>query len=92
VTGDFNVYTNTEGAYLKFLESQGNNVGRCVDLLPAGVWHDGGSFAAIHTQSTCLSGCSFGEATGGHGRSLRLHAADAESHDRGRGSRAFPAR
>ena len=65
VTGDFNVYTNTEGAYLKFLESQGNNVGRCVDLLPAGVWHDGGSFASIHTQSTCLSGCSFGEATGG---------------------------
>jgi len=65
VTGDFNVYTNTEGAYLAFLASQANDVGRCVDLLPAGVWHDGGSFAAIHTQSTCLSGCSFGEATGG---------------------------
>jgi len=62
--GDMNFYT-TEVGYQKLLEDQVNDIGRVYDVLPAGTWHDGATFATIHTQSTCLTGCLYGEATGG---------------------------
>lgn len=52
--GDWNVYDNGEGAYLKFL-SAGN--GQAIDPLSSGSW--GGIGNAIkHTQAPCNSGCS----------------------------------
>ena len=64
--GDFNFYRSSEAGYQKFLESQANNTGRVYDLLPAGSWHDGASYAAIHTQSPCkTTPCASGAATGG---------------------------
>ena len=65
--GDFNFYTaSSEPGYAKLQENQANNIGRVLDLLPSGSWHDNGSFAPYHTQSTCLSGgCASGAATGG---------------------------
>lgn len=64
--GDFNFYRSTEAGYQKFLESQANNTGRVYDLLPAGSWHDGASYAAVHTQSPCKTApCASGAATGG---------------------------
>jgi hypothetical protein len=64
--GDFNFYRSTEAGYQKFLESQANNTGRVYDLLPAGSWHDGASYASVHTQSPCKTApCASGAATGG---------------------------
>jgi hypothetical protein len=65
--GDLNFYKQAdEPGYAKLLESQANNIGRVYDLLPAGAWHDGPSFAPYHTQSTCKDGtCASGAATGG---------------------------
>jgi hypothetical protein len=64
--GDFNFYRSTEAGYQKFLVSQENNTGRVYDLLPAGSWHDGASYAALHTQSPCkTTPCASGAATGG---------------------------
>ncbi|HYM80870.1 MAG TPA: T9SS type A sorting domain-containing protein [Candidatus Limnocylindria bacterium] len=58
LTGDFNVYRSTDLAFQKFLESQADNDGRVYDPLNAvGNWHDGGTFAAIHTQ--CPSTTSY---------------------------------
>ena len=65
--GDFNVYTGTEPAFLKFKENQADNDGRLYDPLnaPASTWNNA-SLAAIHTQSPCLSSpCASGAATGG---------------------------
>ena len=67
VMGDYNVYSGTEPAFLKLLESQGDNDGRLYDPLnaPASIWNAVG-LAAIHTQSpcsTCPPGTGF--ATGG---------------------------
>jgi len=57
VTGDFNVYTSAELAYQKFLESQADNDGRVMDPLnplnQTQAWHNGSSFASIHTQCPC---------------------------------------
>ena len=64
--GDFNFYRSSEAGYQKFLESQANNIGRVYDMLPAGSWHDGASYAAFHTQSPCkTTPCASGAATGG---------------------------
>lgn len=66
ICGDMNFYkVSSEPGYTKLTESEANNVGRVYDLLPAGEWHDNGLFAPYHTQSTCLTGCLYGEATGG---------------------------
>jgi endonuclease/exonuclease/phosphatase family metal-dependent hydrolase len=61
--GDFNIYSGSEPAFLKFKESQADNDGRLYDPLnaPAGIWNDG-ALSAIHTQSpcaTCPSGSGF---------------------------------
>jgi hypothetical protein len=67
VGGDMNFYTQSaETGYAKLLENQTNNVGRVYDMLPAGAWHDGATFAPYHTQSPCKDGtCASGAATGG---------------------------
>ncbi len=53
VCGDFNIYTSTEPAYVKLLESQANNTGRVQDPINSpGSWNNNASFASIHTQST----------------------------------------
>lgn len=67
LTGDFNIYSGTEGAFIKFLESQADNDGRLYDPLnaPFITWNTA-SLASIHTQSPCNgSGCANGAATGG---------------------------
>lgn len=63
--GDFNLYTSSEPAYQELIESQADNSGRLYDPMNApGNWHDNGSFAGVHTQSTRTT--SFGGgATGG---------------------------
>jgi endonuclease/exonuclease/phosphatase family metal-dependent hydrolase len=66
--GDFNIYTSSEPAFQKFLESQADNDGRAYDPLNAvGTWNNNASFAAIHTQCPCLNNCpaGFGFAGGG---------------------------
>ena len=59
--GDLNFYDSGEPAYQYIISSTGLNM---VDPLPAGNWHDNGSFAAIHTQSTRTAQFG-GGATGG---------------------------
>jgi endonuclease/exonuclease/phosphatase family metal-dependent hydrolase len=64
--GDFNVYTSTEPAFGKLLESQADNDGRLYDPLNAnGTWNAPG-FAPIHTQCPCLS-CPAGSGFSGGG-------------------------
>ena len=66
ILGDMNFYRSSDRAYQKFIQDTLSNIGRAYDLLPAGTWHDGSSFAAIHTQSPCKDGtCAGGAATGG---------------------------
>ncbi|MGH7731933.1 MAG: endonuclease/exonuclease/phosphatase family protein, partial [Candidatus Eiseniibacteriota bacterium] len=67
LTGDFNIYTGAEPAFIKLRESQADNDGRLYDPLnaPASTWNTAG-LAAIHTQSPCMT-CPAGSgfATGG---------------------------
>jgi len=57
--GDFNIYNTGEGAYLKFLESQPNNVGRLTDPVnpfPGSVFTwNAAAYAAVHTQCPCVT-------------------------------------
>ncbi len=52
--GDFNVYSNTETPYLKFLSS-GN--GQALDPLGTGTWAGAGN-AIKHTQAPCAGSCT----------------------------------
>ena len=65
--GDFNIYTGTEPAFTKLLESQTNNVGRLYDPLnaPLITWNTA-SLAAIHSQCPCLT-CPGGSGFAGGG-------------------------
>lgn len=55
LTGDFNIYTSAEPAFVKLLESQPDNDGRLYDPLNAvGTWNAPG-FASIHTQCPCVT-------------------------------------
>jgi len=64
--GDFNIYTTTEPAFVKFLEAQGDNDGRLYDPLGlTGTFNQGG-FAPYHTQCPCLS-CPTGSGFSGGG-------------------------
>jgi hypothetical protein len=70
ICGDMNFYTQAaEPGYTKLTESETNNIGRVYDMLPAGSWHDGATFAPYHTQSPCKDAtgypCASGAATGG---------------------------
>jgi endonuclease/exonuclease/phosphatase family metal-dependent hydrolase len=70
--GDFNIYTSTEGAYGRFIESEADNDGRVYDTQSAGVWHNTGSFAPIHTQCPCLNNCPAGFGFSGGGMDDRF--------------------
>lgn len=66
LTGDFNIYTSTEPAFQKFLESQVDNDGRLYDPLNAIGTFNAAGFASIHTQCPCLS-CPTGSGFSGGG-------------------------
>lgn len=53
-SGDFNVYANSEPAYLKFLEA---GVAQSFDPLGTGSWAGSGN-AIKHTQAPCATNCS----------------------------------
>jgi FlgD Ig-like domain len=64
--GDFNIYTSTEGAFQKLLESQVDNDGRLYDPLNAVGTFNASGFAPIHTQCPCLT-CPAGSGFSGGG-------------------------
>jgi len=52
VTGDFNVYNSSEGAFQVLTEYQDDNDGQCFDPVNRiGDWHVNPAFADVHTQS-----------------------------------------
>lgn len=68
--GDFNIYNTGEAAYLKFMESQPNNIGRLTDPVnpsPGSVitWNNA-AYAALHTQCPCVT-CPSGSGFAGGG-------------------------
>ncbi|MGQ0722705.1 MAG: choice-of-anchor D domain-containing protein [Candidatus Eiseniibacteriota bacterium] len=65
VTGDFNIYTNTESPYQYMINPANGTAGVVVDpIAREGNWHDNPAFADIHSQSPRT--LSFGGgATGG---------------------------
>jgi len=63
VIGDFNIYYANEPAYQKLINQ--STSGYFLDTQPAGNWHNNITYASIHTQSTCLSGCPNGGSSGG---------------------------
>lgn len=64
--GDFNIYTTTEAAFQKFLESQTNNVGRLYDPYNLSGTFNQAAFAPYHTQCPCLT-CPAGSGFSGGG-------------------------
>lgn len=50
ILGDMNFYRSSDRGYRKFIQDTLANIGRAYDMLPAGTWHDGASFASTHTQ------------------------------------------
>ena len=64
VLGDFNLYGSGELAFQKLLNQ--TNSGYVIDPLNlVGTWHDNGTFASYHTQSTRKRDLGDGGATGG---------------------------
>jgi endonuclease/exonuclease/phosphatase family metal-dependent hydrolase len=64
VVGDFNIYSSSEPAFQKMVDSEPNNNGRCTDPLNAvGIWNNNSAFRLIHTQSPRTR--SFGGGTTG---------------------------
>ncbi len=66
VVGDMNIYSSSEPAYQKFVQSESNNDGRVEDLLlpsQIGNWHVNSAFASVHTQSPRTA--SFGGGSNG---------------------------
>src|SRR5262249_19907320 len=69
--GDYNLYTGTEPALGKLLESQTNNIGQLYDplgLQGTNPWQDNTSMQIAWTQSPCKTGdtgCASGASTGG---------------------------
>jgi len=62
LSGDLNLYTNTEGAYQRFTNYSNSSI-NLIDPVLAGIWHDNETFADIHTQSAFYStykGCGAG--------------------------------
>lgn len=66
VGGDTNIYDSGEPAWAMLTGSQADNDGRVFDPINrVGNWHNGTSFADIHTQSTRLVNESDGGSSGG---------------------------
>ena len=65
IVGDMNFYTSSESGYQKFIDSEVVDIGRAEDLCSqVGSWHDSGTYADVHTQSTRVENFGYG-ATGG---------------------------
>lgn len=65
VTGDFNIYGSSEGAYQVLTQDQAADDGHVVDTQPlSGSWNSS-AYAAYHTQSTRTAQYSDGGSTGG---------------------------
>ena len=64
--GDFNIYTTTEPAFQKFLESQVDNDGRLYDPYNLSGTFNQAAFAPYHTQCPCLT-CPTGSGFSGGG-------------------------
>lgn len=67
--GDFNVYSSTEPAYQKILDSNNNIVIKDVLNLNNGIqnWHNNVGWVGVHTQSTRASSGAFGNFGAGGG-------------------------
>ncbi len=66
IAGDMNFYTSSEPGYQKFIASETNNNGRAQDLIAqVGNWHNNGTYAPVHTQSTRVRDLGDYGATGG---------------------------
>lgn len=56
VTGDLNLYTSTEDAYVKLTGSEANNAGRVFDPIASpGSWNGSAAFRFLHTQDPATS-------------------------------------
>lgn len=65
VLGDFNIYTSTEPAYQRLLQTEAGSDGHFIDpLIMNGTWNQA-SYAPFHTQSTRTRGLSDSGSTGG---------------------------
>ena len=64
--GDFNIYSSSEAAFQKLLESEADNDGRLFDPLNAVGTFNSAGFAPIHTQCPCLT-CPTGSGFSGGG-------------------------
>jgi hypothetical protein len=64
--GDFNIYTSTEPAFQKLLESQADNDGRLYDPLGLSGTFNVSGYAAYHTQCPCVT-CPAGSGFSGGG-------------------------
>ncbi|HEY2955668.1 MAG TPA: choice-of-anchor D domain-containing protein [Candidatus Eisenbacteria bacterium] len=64
--GDFNIYTTTEPAFQKFLESQADNDGRLYDPFNLSGTFNVSGYAPYHTQCPCLT-CPTGSGFSGGG-------------------------
>ena len=64
--GDFNIYTSTEPAFVKFLEAQGDNDGRLYDPLNLSGTFNQSGYSPYHTQCPCLT-CPTGSGFSGGG-------------------------
>lgn len=63
-SGDFNVYSSTEPAYIEILDNSNDIV--LVDPIDRlGSWHNNENYQDIHTQSTRISSGPFGAGAGG---------------------------
>jgi endonuclease/exonuclease/phosphatase family metal-dependent hydrolase len=66
VAGDFNIYNSTEPAYQKLILEENNIHSQSFDPInKPGSWHNSGSFAGIHTQSSRSEQLPDGGSTGG---------------------------
>jgi endonuclease/exonuclease/phosphatase family metal-dependent hydrolase len=62
--GDFNLYSSSEPAYVKMLDTS-NNIAMVDPIDAPGSWNNNEAFTAIHTQSTRISSGGFGGGAGG---------------------------
>ncbi len=65
VLGDFNIYTSTEPAYQRLLQTEAGSEGHFIDPLNlSGTWNQS-AYAPFHTQSTRIRALSDSGSTGG---------------------------
>ena len=77
--GDYNMQSSSQAAFQELLSSGPGQVLDPINRL--GSWNNNGSFADVHTQSTCASGCPGGHASGGVDDRYDLQLLSAELLD-----------